>query len=395
MKLAIVTNILSPYRIPLFEQLARLVDELTVVLMAEKHANRHWDLPAHRFRTVTLPGIHLSWPGLEKPYHLNRGVIRVLRKLNPDCVVSGGFTLANVSAYVYCKLFGKKYVGWGEFTLRDGAQYSVMRRLIRRALCKGSDGSIASSTVAAEAFAHYGANPKRTLLSVMPIDVEFYRRSAAQFRGSTEYHTLRGRFGTPVLLSIGRLVAVKGYPELFAIYERVLQSFPQASLLIIGEGTECATYKAQVAARGWRNVAFLGFQQAEQLVRCFAIADVFVFHTRFDPFGAVLSEAMAAGVPVVSSIHAAATRDLVLDGKTGFRIDPIDATRAAVVIERVLTMEPQAKDCMLGDALAAVRATDCAIAAVQMNTFLRELMADDRAPTTNPTAAVTDEKAQA
>src|SRR5262249_7214784 len=163
----------------------------------------------------------------------------------------------------------------------------------------GSDGVVASSTVSLRAFEHYGAAADRSLLSVMPIDVHSYARNAAEFRRSRDYDELKARFPGPCLISIGRLIDLQGYPELFEIYGRLLQQCPQAQLLIAGDGAQRSAYEAVVASAGWQRVHFLGYLQAQQLIRYLCIADVFVFHTRYDPFGAVLSEAMACRTPVV------------------------------------------------------------------------------------------------
>src|SRR5262245_34499494 len=110
MKLAVVTNILTPYRLPLFEYFGESTRDCTVLLQAEHEANRHWHLPPATFTIDVLPGIHFRPTGAEVPIHLNYGILRRLRRLQPDIVLSGGFAAANLMAYVYCKLFGKRYV---------------------------------------------------------------------------------------------------------------------------------------------------------------------------------------------------------------------------------------------------------------------------------------------
>ncbi|MEO8087449.1 MAG: glycosyltransferase, partial [Bacteroidota bacterium] len=68
-------------------------------------------------------------------------------------------------------------------------------------------------------------------------------------------------------------------------------------------------------------VTFHGFIQRNELPRYFAQSTCFLFQTDFDVWGLVLNEAMAAGVAVLSSVNAAATHDLVIDGETGFAVD--------------------------------------------------------------------------
>ena len=382
MKVCVLTNILAPYRMGLFESLAGKVDELTVLLMAGSHDNRSWELPDPAFATTVLTGLHLKVPGFEEPFHFNTGVTRTLRRIDPDVVISGGFTAANVAAYLYCRRYGKLYLSWGELTLLDGADRSWIRRVLRRWLISGGDGVIASSTVARKAFEHYGAAADRTLLSVMPIDVDGYATQAAAFRDSREYHALKARLPGPCLISIGRLIDLKGYSELFEIYRKLLEHHPQASLLVAGEGAQRTRYEAIVAAAGWQRVHFLGFLQARELIEYLCVADVFVFHTRYDPFGAVLSEAMACRTPVVTSVHAAATHDLVRNGTSGYVIDPAATGPAVAAIRMALEMTGAQRLAMVDAAYESVKAWDFAAASSAIVELLQRLLdgSDVRVP---------------
>lgn len=358
MRLTILTNILTPYRIPLFEALQRRVDDFTVLLMAEREENRDWKLSPHRFKTEVLPGFHFRLPGDPVSLHLNHGVIRALRRLNPDVILSGGFSPANLSAALYCRLFGKKFIGWGELTLREPMRLSAVQRTIRRWMTTRSAGSIASSSEAASFFIHYGAKPQTILKRVTPFDVHAFYDRAEAFRRGPAFLSAREKYSQPILLSVGRITSIKGYSELFNIYQHILEARPEASLLIVGDGPERARYEKIARERGWRNVHFLGFVQETELPQYLAISDLFIFHTLYDPFGLVLGEAMAAKLPVVSSIHAAATHDLIEEGVTGFRIDPREAAAAAKTILEVLRKSPDERASLAAAAYARIEECD-------------------------------------
>lgn len=373
MKLVILTNILAPYRIPLFEEIARRVEDLTILLMAERHENREWVLPDHQLKVITLPGVHLQPPGHQVPLHANYGVIRILRRLRPDLVLSGGFAPANILSFIYCKCFGAKFVGWGEITLQDISAGSPLRRALRRWLIAQADGAVASSRVAEDAFLKSGADRERTLLSVMPIDVKFFWEKTQRFKSSAEYAEMRRSFVGPVLLSVGRVVKMKGYEELFRIYQLVLHTFPMACLLIVGDGSDRSAYEEFCQTNGWKNVSFAGYVQMKDLPRYLALGDLFIFHTLYDRFGAVLSEAMAAGLPVVSSIHAAATQDLIEEGVTGVSIDPVNAEASAKKVLEVLSMSPEERTRVGQAAHEKVRQYDIAATADAMTQFLETI----------------------
>lgn len=387
MKLAVLTNILTPYRIPLFEAMQKRVDDFAVFLMAEREENRQWNLKDHRFKTSLLPGVHVRPPGYPVSIHWNYGVIPALRRFNPDVVLSGGFSPANMAALVYCKLFRKKFVGWGELMLRDGGALMI-RRMVRRWMIGRSDGAIASTSEARDVFIHYGLEKNQVLTSVMPIDVGHFYQATERFKNNPECPALREKYAVrreagsgrqedrlgPILLSVGRITEIKGYRELFNIYERLLEARPDLSLLIVGDGPDRRAYERLAWEKGWSNVHFIGFVQAEELPRFLAISDIFLFHTLYDPFGAVLSEAMAAELPAVSSIHAAATRDLLEEGVTGYCIDPRNTESSAAAVLKVLEKTPEERREMGRAAFERVKQFDIGTSAEAMIRFMESLL---------------------
>jgi glycosyltransferase involved in cell wall biosynthesis len=300
-------------------------------------------------------------------------VIRTLLSLDPDVVLSGGFTFANVSAFLYCRRYRKRFVQWASLTMRDGAESSFVMRHLRRILSKHADGCVSESTESVQAFSQYGMPLDRITTALVPFEVQALHDRVREYRGSAEHARLRAEFPGPILLSIGQLIPRKGYPELFAIYSQLLKTRPDASLLIVGEGASRAAYEQTVRERGWNRVHFVGYVQANDLRRYFGIADLFVFHTRYDCYGLVSAEAMAAEVPVVASIHAASTADLIDEGVTGFRIDPYDTEHAVAQILRALSMDAQAQSAMKAAAYLRVLACDIVPSARRIVAFLANL----------------------
>jgi glycosyltransferase involved in cell wall biosynthesis len=97
---------------------------------------------------------------------------------------------------------------------------------------------------------------------------------------------------------------------------------------------------------------------------------VFVFHTLYDPFGAVISEAMASKVPVVSSIYANSTGDLIDDGVTGYRIDPREARTSAETILTLLNLSEERRQALVTAASERIAKWDIEPVADAMVSFL-------------------------
>jgi len=373
MRLAVLTNILTPYRIPLFEALSKRLDGLHVLLMAAREENRDWQLEHASFGHEVLPGLHVKLAGAAVSRHVNFGVCAALRRARPDVVLSGGFTPANLAAWWHCRANHVPFVGWGELSSSD-RRAGLPGRLLRRLLIGSGQGAVASSSEAAEVFASYGAPADAIITSVMPIDVEFYRARAQQFRAAGGLERGHATYSRPILTCVGRLESRKGYWELFAIYEGLLKEEPGATLLIVGDGPDRSLYEKHVGARAWHNVHFLGFRQKAAVAEFLALADVFVFPTLSDPFGAVLSEAMASAALVVSSVHASATHDLVDEGVTGFVIDPRDRESSIATLLRAARLPDEQRRGMLSAAYAKVAQYDIEASADRIVNFLAAVL---------------------
>ena len=142
----------------------------------------------------------------------------------------------------------------------------------------------------------------------------------------------------PRLLFVGRHRYYKGV-------EVLLQAMPHlaATLLVVGDGPMRSTWEAIVRERGLTDrVRFLGAVPAEDLPGWYAAADVFVLPAtlRAEAFGTVLLEAMAAGLPCVTTELGTGTSFVVQDGETGLVVPPGDADALAAALRRLLNNPP-------------------------------------------------------
>ncbi|MBQ1325786.1 MAG: glycosyltransferase, partial [Solobacterium sp.] len=87
------------------------------------------------------------------------------------------------------------------------------------------------------------------------------------------------------------------------------------------------------------RIHWLGFTEGDRLLKEYAEASLFVLPTREDCYGLVLVEALAAGIPIVSSKYADGAYDTVTDGVNGRIVDPFNARLFASAIEECLSAE--------------------------------------------------------
>jgi glycosyltransferase involved in cell wall biosynthesis len=145
------------------------------------------------------------------------------------------------------------------------------------------------------------------------------------------------------LLFLGRLAGWKGADVLLRAVRRLVERRPRLTLTIAGHGPALEEWKEETFRLSLsETVRFAGF--VADVVPLLHEADVLVHtSTEPEPFGRVLVEGMAAGVPVVASSLGAAP-EILEDGISGFLSPPRDVNRLAERIEEVLAAGPARLD---------------------------------------------------
>lgn len=181
-----------------------------------------------------------------------------------------------------------------------------------------------SQGVRQELIADYGTEPSRIRVIPNGVDLaEFAPEALAPMR--TEARARWGLpEGVPVALFVGDFRRKGLGPTIAAL---AATGHPEARLLVAGRG-EAEAYRAQARSLGLGDrVVFTGF--LPEVRPAFAAADAFVFPTRYEPFGMVIAEAMAAGLPVLTTRRAGAA-EWIQNGEEGLLVDdPADVAALA------------------------------------------------------------------
>lgn len=139
----------------------------------------------------------------------------------------------------------------------------------------------------------------------------------------------------PVIVTAGRLVPVKDQKTLLRAFAELLTQRP-ARLVLFGEGPMLDALRAESAALGIASrVLFAGY--VNDPAACYAVADLFVLSSLTEGFGNVLVEAMAAGVPVVSTDAPHGPREILADGRFGPLVAVGDAGALARAMAETLS----------------------------------------------------------
>lgn len=209
-----------------------------------------------------------------------------------------------------------------------------------------------SGGVREELARYYGADPAAVRVIYNGVEpAEFAPEALAPLRAPTR-EALGFLPEAPVLLFIGDFYR-KGLATAIAALARL--ETPGVQLLVVGRG-EIEGFRERAAEAGVGDrVHFVGFQP--DVRPYFAAADAFVFPTRYEPFGMVITEAMAAGLPVVTS-RAAGAAEVITPGIDGVLLDdPEDAGALAAAIDDLLS-DPERRRAMGEAARSAAARVD-------------------------------------
>lgn len=136
-------------------------------------------------------------------------------------------------------------------------------------------------------------------------------------------------------LFIGRIERIKGVELLMEAFTRM----PERRLVLAGTGTELERYRAEAAESGCANISFAGFCNREKLAELLAQAKAVIVPSQYyEPFGMVIIEAYAQGVPVIAGRIGGFPR-LVQEGETGLLFDYDSADSLCAAVERFEKMQ--------------------------------------------------------
>jgi 1,2-diacylglycerol 3-alpha-glucosyltransferase len=216
---------------------------------------------------------------------------------------------------------------------------AVMRFVARRftvSQCNVLDALVVPSRAMGQALLDYGV---LCPMHIIPTGMEMERFAGGN--GQRFREQLGIAPGQPVLVHVGRIAHEKNIGFLFRMFARVVRSKPGAVLIVAGEGPALASCKAYVRSLGIaQQVRFVGYLSRErELLDCYRAGDLFVFSSRTETQGLVLLEALALGVPVVSTAHMG-TAD-IMSPQRGARVAPDDEAEFANIVLRLLEDAPR------------------------------------------------------
>lgn len=333
-KVLFVVNIPSPYRIDFFNELGRYCD-LTVAFEGMTASDRDikWKgAAAENFHAVYLNGIRITSERFFCP-----NIIHLLRKKWDHIFLGGYSTPTLMLAIEYLRTKKKKFyieVDGGMVSADTSIKFGIKRHFVSAAY-----GWMSTGKATTDYLVHYGADRNRCIeypfSSVRMNDVLLseikeplvYQKERAHIR--EQYKDLLRINGEKVVLAVGQIIPRKGYDILIKAMQHVKID---CQVIIVG-GKPTKELVDLINTSKLRNVKFIDFLTKEELKEYYYAADIFIHPTREDIWGLVVNEALAYGLPVITTDKCVAGKELIVNGHNGFLVESENDNKLAEVIE--------------------------------------------------------------
>lgn len=316
MRIVVFSNIPSPYFVEYLNELGKYVSILAVFeRRTASDRDKRWRPGNSNFDYVFLDGLVV---GTETAFSFK--IVSIIKQHRNDVLIfANPMTPSGVLGIFYCKFHNIRYVLQSEGGLvKEGRG---LRENIKRSVVKDARLCLSGMSPAKDYFIGYGADPtkvkqypfsslhKSDLLEIVPTEAE-----------KQKYKAELGILYKRILIYVGRMLPVKGVDVLLS----ALKGFDDIGVYLIG-GKETKEYLEIRKKEGIKNVHYVDHLGLETLKKYYIAADLLVLPTRCDTWGLVVNEAMAFGLPVITTTSCVAGLELIRNGINGFLVKSEDS----------------------------------------------------------------------
>lgn len=255
-----------------------------------------------------------------------KGILRNINQFKPDIVnLTGFYELSTILILFYCKWKGIKTILSNESTAMDLVRIGWKEKL-KSFIVRKFDGYFNFGTLSANYVLKLGAKPDQILVKRNCVDNQALREI---FNNCLpEKNSIKQSLGLPErnFIFVGRLIEEKNLYRLLEAFQKTQQEniSEQWGLILLGDGVLKESLGNFVKENKINNIHFVDGMTWDKVPEYLCLSDVLVLPSTYEPWGLVVNEAMACGMPVLVSEQCGCHVDLVQNGKNGYTFNPLD-----------------------------------------------------------------------
>ncbi len=344
LKVAFLTNFISPYRRPVFDRLAQTEGwDFRVFVNADGEFDRLWQSARSACPVTQSKGFAIKRKVISRrpvlfeqviTLHLPHGLWGDLKAFRPDVIISCELGPRTAIAAAYAKVYNVPLVIWS-YQSRISATQNTWRNRLRKLLLGRADAVVGMGSQAREVLRTWNVPDAKIVDALNAADHDTLIRQVDDGSVRTRVDAIRQGLSPDEKLAIvvGRLVPMKGTAELVRLWHQVDEPVRERwRLVFIGNGPLETVIDQCESSR----IIHAGHVDPAEIAAWYLAADLHIFPTLGDVWGLVVNEAMICGLPTLCSIHAGCCDDLIEDQVTGIRFDPTNESQAVQILTGTL-----------------------------------------------------------
>ncbi|OHD07722.1 MAG: hypothetical protein A2086_13540 [Spirochaetes bacterium GWD1_27_9] len=340
MKIALLTNFITPYRLPLYKEISKRVEKLKIFLSTPMEDNRNWkpewdDLDVTVQKNITIKKNWKHSHGFKDNLyiHIPYDTLFLLKKYKPDVIISSEMGARTIQASLY-KIFNPKckLIIWATLSEYSELGRGKLRGIIRKKLLPSADAFLANGQSGKRYINKFGIDDKKIFFAPYTTDIKEFL-DIPQEKDEKTANTL---------LFVGQIVERKGLLQFFDVLKTWGDANPdkKVNFIIGGDGREKNTLENYSLPQNIK-LEFLGNIDFKKLPEVYKRAGIFVFPSLLDEWGLVVNEALASGLPVLGSLYSQSVEELIQDGINGFTFHPDKKDEIYYALDKALSVDQQ------------------------------------------------------
>lgn len=335
-RLLVFHQALAPYRVDFWNSLNELFD-LKVYFVYENLLDQKFD--QQRLRSLLNFEPNYLHKGFRVGVRAFRwGYASIIRRFKPDIVFTYEYSQTTLSVYLIKKLLGLNYQIYSvcDDSLHIAQTCSGPRKFLRGYLINRIDGLILVNEEVANWYRKELKLKKAIVFPIIARESVFRKGLKEAIPLSNNLLKQHNLAGKKCVFYIGRFIPVKGVDRLIKGFSMVCSRHPDAVLIVIGDGEMREELKllAEKAGLPGRCI-FPGRFEGRELQAWYNIGQIFVLASHYEPFGAVVNEALLSGASVLCSTSAGASA-LIREDENGAIFDPYNIDQLSALLNKTL-----------------------------------------------------------
>ncbi|MBC7407532.1 MAG: glycosyltransferase family 4 protein [Arcicella sp.] len=351
MKVLIIHNQLwAHYKAIIFNELQELIipnkeDSLLVIQIATIEKSRvnlgDLDNTIHQYPYKLLHDGILEDVGL---WQRITGIIKAIRVFKPDIVnLTGYYDYASWAVLFYCKMSSIKTILSNESTADDHAR-NKFKEFFKSLIIKQFDGYFNFGTLSKNYLLGLGAKSEKMLANRNCVDNKALKSIYQNCLPKRIERQKSLNLASKNFIFVGRLI---DYKNLFLFLEafRIAQSKLNEDwgIIILGDGEQKSDLQQFVKEKDIQHVCFQQGVSFRQVPEYLALSNALVLPSYSEPWGLVVNEAMACGLPVIVSEKCGCAIDLIKNGENGYIFSPNNVEQLTTILLKFMNQEVDLK----------------------------------------------------